>query len=85
MANFWAMPVVVALQHQIITEELKTYLCNTPLHVSLATLARISGMRWPIETCFEESKQHLGMSAHEARSWHGWHHHMTLCILLIFS
>ena len=81
MADFWAMSVVavregmpslqvwVVLRRQITTGALKTYLCNTPLHVSLATLAPISGMRWPIDTCFEESKQHLGMSAYEVRSW----------------
>jgi SRSO17 transposase len=96
VADFWAMPVVavrdglpgpevwLVLRRQIATGELKTYLCNAPLGTSLSTLARISGMRWPIETCFEESKQHLGMSAYEVRSWRGWHHHMTLCILAHF-
>ena len=96
VADFWAMPVVavrdglpgpevwLVLRHQLATGELKTYLCNAPPRTSLATLARISGMRWPIETCFEEGKQYLGMSAYEVRSWRGWHHHMTLCILAHF-
>lgn len=64
--------------------ELKTYLSNAPAGTPLETLIRLSGMRWPIETCFEEGKQHLGMGDFQVRSWRGWHHHMTLCILAHF-
>jgi SRSO17 transposase len=53
--------VWLVLRRQLETGELQTYLCNAPAPVSLATLARLSGMRWPIETCCEESKQYLGM------------------------
>jgi SRSO17 transposase len=76
--------VGLVLRRQIGSGELKTYVCNAPATTSLATLARISGMRWPIETCFEEGKQYLGMGDYEMRSWRGWHHHMTLCILAHF-
>jgi SRSO17 transposase len=41
----------------------------------------MSGMQGSIETCVEECKQYLGMGDYEVRSWRGWHHHMTLCIL----
>lgn len=95
-ADFWALRVVavrdgmpgpevwLVLRRQLETGELKTYLCNAPPQISLAIWARISGMRWPIETCFEESKQYLGMGDYEVRSWRGWHHHMTLCVLAHF-
>ena len=43
------------------TQELKSYLCNAPVDTALETLVHMSGMRWPIETCFEDSKQLLGM------------------------
>jgi len=66
------------------TGELKTYLCNAPVDTALEALVRMSGMRWPIETCFEDSKQLLGMGDYEVRSWTGWHHHMTLVILAHF-
>jgi len=66
------------------TGELKTYLCNAPVDTALEALVRMSGMRWPIETCFEDSKQLLGMGDDEVRSWTGWHHHMTLVILAHF-
>jgi SRSO17 transposase len=67
-----------------LTGELKTYVSNAPAETPLATLVRLSGMRWPIETCFEDGKQYLGLGDYEVRSWRGWHHHMTLCILAHF-
>jgi SRSO17 transposase len=73
--------VWLVLRRHLETGEVKYYLCNAPAETSLDELVRISGLRWPIETCFEEGKQHLGMGDYEVRSWAGWHHHMTLCIL----
>ena len=76
--------VWVVLRRHLETGELKTYVCNAPLDTTLATLGHMSGMRWPIETCFEDSKQLLGMGDYEVRSWTGWHHHMPLVILAHF-
>jgi SRSO17 transposase len=61
--------------------ELKVYLSNAPAHTPVAALVRVAGMRWPIETAFEESKGGLGLDHYEVRTWLGWHHHMTLCLL----
>lgn len=60
---------------------LKFYLSNAPVDLPLAELVRVSGMRWPIESCFTEGKGYLGMDHYELRFWPGWHHHMTLVIL----
>jgi len=76
--------VWVVMRRHVETGELKIYLCNAPADTALDTCVRMSGMRWPIETCFEDSKQLLGMGAYEVRSWTGWHHHMTLVILAHF-
>jgi len=76
--------VWLVLRRHLVTGELKAYLCNAPADTPLAMLVRLSGMRWPIETCFEDGKQYLGMGDYEVRSWRGWHHHMTLCILAHF-
>jgi SRSO17 transposase len=76
--------VWLVVRRNLLTGELKTYLSNAPIDTPLATLVRLSGMRWPIETCFEDGKQYLGMGDYEVRGWRGWHHHMTLCILAHF-
>jgi SRSO17 transposase len=78
----WPGPEVwLVLRRHVVTGELKTYLSHAPAATPLATLVRLSGMRWPIETCFEEGKHYLGMGDYDVRSWRGWHHHMTRCIL----
>ncbi len=40
----------------------------------------MTGLRWTIETCFGTAKGELGLDHCEARSWDGWHRHMTLCM-----
>lgn len=59
----------------------KFYLSNAPETLETAHLARMCGMRWPIELTFEVSKDELGMDQYETRSWLGWHHHMVLVML----
>jgi len=76
--------VWLVLRREPSTGELKTYLSNAPAEVSTQTLVTLSGMRWPIETAFEDGKQLLGMGDDQVRTWVGWHHHMTLCILAHF-
>jgi len=61
--------------------EIKYYFSNAPLSMPLQEFVRISGMRWPIESIFEESKGEIGMDHYEMRSWIGWHHHMLLVSL----
>jgi SRSO17 transposase len=41
-------------------------------------------MRWPIETCFEDSQPWLGMGDDEVRCWTGWYHHLCLVLLAHF-
>lgn len=67
-----------------VTLEIKYYLSNAPHDTPLTTLVWLSGMRWPIESCFEDSKQELGLGDYQLRGWLGWHHHMTLVILAHF-
>ena len=60
---------------------IKFYFCNAPDETPLIEFVRISGMRWPIETIFEEDKGEIGLDHYEMRSWLGWHHHMLLVAL----
>jgi SRSO17 transposase len=61
--------------------EVKFYFSNAPAHTPLHTFIRMSGMRWPIETIFEEAKGEVGFDHYEMRSWLGWQHHMLLVSL----
>jgi len=45
---------------------------------TLPELAAAAGLRWTIEECFLRAKDDLGLDHCEARSWHGWHRHMSL-------
>ena len=61
--------------------EIKYFFSNAPVRIPLAELVRVCGMRWPIETIFEEAKGEVGMDHYEMRSWTGWHHHTLLVSL----
>jgi len=62
----------------------KYYLSNAPAATPEAALVRVSGLRWPIESCFAEGKSEVGLDHYEVRTWRGWHHHLTLVILAHF-
>ena len=49
-----------------------------PSGTSLAELAGAAGLRWSIEQSFQHTRDDLGLDHCEARSWHGWHRHMSL-------
>ena len=61
--------------------DVRFYLSNAPEDVAMAELARLVGMRWPVELAFEEGKGEVGLDQYEVRSWEGWQHHMVLVLL----
>ena len=61
--------------------EQRHYLSNAPAETPLETLACVGGSRWHIETECETRKRDVGMDAYETRTWPGWHHHITMCLL----
>ena len=63
------------------SSEIKFYFSNAPADTPISEFVRISGMRWPIESTFEEGKGEVGLDHYETRSWLGWHHHMILTAL----
>lgn len=60
------------------------FLSNAPVSARLPTFVWLSGLRWPIEQCFEETKTELGMDHYEVRKYRGWHHHILTCMLAHF-
>jgi len=61
-------------------DERAYYLVFSRTGTALSELAGAAGLRWTIEECFQRAKEELGLDHCEARSWHGWHRHMTLCM-----
>lgn len=60
------------------SDEIAYYFVHSRQGTSLAEMAGAAGLRWTIEECFLRAKDDLGLDHCEARSWHGWHRHMTL-------
>jgi SRSO17 transposase len=47
----------------------------------LSEFVRHAGLRHRVEETFEEAKGEVGLDHFETRTWQGWHHHMTLCLM----
>ena len=63
--------------------EIKYAFSNAPEDISLPELCKASIMRWPIEQCFQDGKEQLGMDQYEHRSWPAWHRHMIYVFLAL--
>jgi SRSO17 transposase len=57
---------------------------NAPASTPLRTFVWLSGLRWAVEQCFEDSKTELGMDHYEVRKYTGWHHQMLMTMLAHF-
>jgi SRSO17 transposase len=60
------------------------FISNASTSTRLKTLIWLSGLRWAIEQCFEETKNELGMDHYEVRKFTGWHHYILTCMLAHF-
>ena len=60
------------------------FISNASSSTRLKTLVWLSGLRWAIEQCFEETKTELGMDHYEVRKFTGWQHHILTCMLAHF-
>jgi SRSO17 transposase len=63
------------------TPEIRYHLSNATEDVSLEKLAHVANARYWVEDCFQRAKGEIGLDHYEVRSWVGWHHHMTLCLV----
>jgi SRSO17 transposase len=60
------------------------FISNAPASTRLPVFVWLSGLRWAVEQCFEETKSELGMDHYEVRKYPGWHHHILTCMLAHF-
>ena len=61
--------------------EYRYHLSSAAEDVALETLAHVASARYWVEDCIERAKGRIGLDHYEVRSWVGWHHHMTLCMI----
>jgi SRSO17 transposase len=59
-------------------------LSNAGPEVPLAEVVRAQRQRHRIEEVFGAGKGEVGLDHYEVRSWVGWHHHMTLCLVAMW-
>lgn len=59
-------------------------LSNAGTEVPLAEVVRAQRQRHRIEEVFGAGKGEVGLDHYEVRSWVGWHHHMTLCLVALW-
>lgn len=68
----------------VLTDEVKYFLSNrVPGRDgwTLREILRVAFGRWPIEDCFREAKEDLGLDHFECRGWRCIHRHLFLTIL----
>jgi hypothetical protein len=68
----------------VLTDETKYFLSNcVPGRDgwSLRKILRVAFGRWPVEDCFRETKEELGLDHFECRGWRCIHRHLFVTIL----
>ena len=72
------------VSRNVLTDEVKYFLSNrVPGRDgwSLRKILRVAFGRWPVEDCFRETKEELGLDHFECRGWRCIHRHLFITIL----
>ncbi|NTX51513.1 transposase [Myxococcus sp. CA039A] len=59
----------------------KYYLSSLPSDTPLKRLVTLAQLRWRVEIDYQEMKGEVGLDHFEGRTWRGFHHHATLCMV----
>ena len=79
--NFPGEELWVFFRRSLADGQIKYAFSNAPQDIPFQEMIRVSGLRWPIEQCFQEGKGEIGMDHYEHRSWDAWHRHMTFVFI----
>lgn len=66
------------------TPEYRYCLSNAEATTPIEDMVHAASGRYWIEDCFERAKGEVGLTHNEARTWQGWHHHITLGLLALW-
>jgi SRSO17 transposase len=61
--------------------DLAYYRVYGPADTTVPEMVRVAGLRWAIETGFEQAKGEVGLDHYEVRRWQAWYRHITLALL----
>jgi SRSO17 transposase len=75
-----SMTLIVA-RNVLHTEEIKFFLAHAPRGTPLGTQLLVGFSRWPVEHCFEDEKDELGLDHYEGRCYAGLKRHLTLTMV----
>jgi len=64
--------------------ETKYLLSNADETITFQEKVQAACTRWRVEDAIERAKGEVGLAQYEARSWTGWHHHMTLGLMALW-
>lgn len=62
-------------------DDIAYYFVFAPGAVTLQEVVEAAGLRWHIESGFEQAKQEVGLDEYEVRQWGGWQRFITLGLL----
>jgi SRSO17 transposase len=62
-------------------DDVAYYFVFAPGAVTLQEAVEAAGLRWHIESGFEQAKQEVGLDEYEVRQWGGWQRFITLGLL----
>ena len=69
------------IRRSLDNRELAFYRCYNPNQAGFGELVHVAGARWPIEECFEASKNETGLDNYQVRTWDAWHRHIAFSML----
>jgi SRSO17 transposase len=62
-------------------KDIAYYFVFSPETAALREVVEAAGLRWHIESGFEQAKQEVGLDEYEVRQWDGWQRFITLGLL----
>jgi SRSO17 transposase len=83
-SNLVSKQCTLIVARNVLTDETKYFLSNrVPGRDvwSLRRILRVAFGRWPVEDCFREAKEELGLDHFECRGWRCIHRHLYVTIL----
>jgi len=71
-------PVWLIVAKNLLTDEVKYFVCNASASTSVEKMLHVAFSRWPIERAFQDEKSELGLDHFECRRFDALRRHLIL-------